>query len=90
MKNLCNFTCDKCWYEHKVENNNSENLIEMDDPVQSGNEQTAKLPVFQNPPGNLAPPSSVPTPMITQATWIKMKSIVADLKQMMENVKQFQ
>ena len=86
-KNACNFADDKCWYMHK-NGGNVENLIEMKEPDQFSKQPAAKLPVFRDPPVNLAPPSTQATP--TQATWAKMMSMMADLKQMMEKIKQFQ
>ena len=92
LKNLCYFSSEKCWYEHKgAKVINPENLIEMKEPAATeAEEPTAKPPVFRLPPGNLAPPAQETTPVMTQATWIKMMSMMSELKQMMEKAKQFQ
>ena len=94
LKNMCYYTSEKCWYEHRgeVKEHNPENLVEMNEAAQTEEEPAPKLPVFRLPPGNLAPPATptTTTPKMTQATWIKMTSMMSELRQMMENLKQFQ
>ena len=90
-KNECKFASDKCWYNHKDIKTTKESPNEVLSPMEtSDDEQVVKLPVFQQASANLAPPWNQTTPAPTQATWIKMMSMMTDLNRMMQSMKKFQ
>ena len=58
------------------------------EPVKESEETSENEPVFQDVPVNLVPPSG--QQIINQATWIKITSMMTELKQMMSQISQFQ
>ena len=102
LKNSCSFSSDKCWYTHKDEEPKDgepkaeepkdeepkfeENLVEMNEQKneEHDNNTGAKAPGFWEAPSNLAPPSGQAP--LSQATWIKMTSMMMDLKNMKEEI----
>ena len=98
LKMTCNFTAEKCWYAH--EDINTRNMKDPIDTVEESEETSENEPVkdseethenelvFQDVPVNLVPPSG--QQIINQATWIKITSMMTELKQMMSQISQFQ
>ena len=72
-----------CWYNHNI--GKKQNVPEVHSDKNSDVSEPASQPtVFWDPPANLAPPSSHPT----QATWLKMVSIMDNLNMMMKAMKE--
>ena len=86
LKDICNFTSEKCWYSHETKSDDDK------EPGETITKEQTILPenmsVFRVAPDNLAPPSN--QTQLSQATWIKLTSMMTDLKQMMEKLEQFQ
>ena len=86
MRNNCPFNDASCWYKHET-TFDPENLVEMKSPDKLknvGGNKSSDTPVFCEAPANLAPPSNQPS----QATWLKMTSMLTDLNQMMKKMKE--
>ena len=89
VRNECLLTKEACWYSHgdtnKSERSNETHPEEKDINPSNG---TSQPPVFWERPANLVPPI-IPN----QATWVKMMSMMTELNQMMnkmKNLNQFQ
>ena len=84
--NNCKFTDESCWYNHsevpaptRVDSQQG-----FWDPIPPTDQPSVQPSGFRDPPVNLAPPSAQPT----QAAWLKMISMMENLNQMMEKMKE--
>ena len=78
------FLKNKCWYSHGNEEVSNKVVDETIIPEKEPEHSPKSASVFRHAPENLAPPSDSQT--VSQAMWIK----ITDLKQMMEEIKEFQ
>ena len=86
IRNECMFTREACWYDHTDQNkfeNVSPNMEHPEANKRPQSEEASQPPVFWERPANLIPPSINPS----QATWVKMMSMMTDLNQMMTQIK---
>ena len=82
-ENKCSFTAESCWYNHDSDKSEEQSSSQQEgfwDPPPAPNHPS----VFRDVPVNLAPPSPQPT----QATWLKMVTMMENLNQMMKNIKE--
>ena len=88
--NVCRFTSDVCWFNHKTTTKN--NTPKVQDTTKVVANQTSKKTeqndkqqsVFRDSPENLAPPSQQPT----QATWLRMIQMMDSLNKMMKEIRE--
>ena len=86
LKNICKFTNEKCWYSHETKHDDKKEPDET--TIKEPTIHSENMSDFCVAPDNLAPPSN--KTQLSQATWIKMTSMMTELKQMMERLEQFQ
>ena len=88
-ENSCPFTDEACWFNHNEPtpetNKNNQTTSKQQgfwEPPPAADQPDAQPSVFRDPPVNLAPPSPQPT----QAAWLKMVSMMNNMKAMMKNL----
>ena len=83
LANKCNFTDSSCWYNHNI--GKKQDVPEVNSGKNSDvSKPASQPPFFWDPPANLAPPPTQPT----QATWLKMVSMMDNLNMMMKAMKE--
>ena len=85
LRNECPFTNEACWFNHTNPIDPTNEDIKKNDIFSKDENLSNKEyqpPVFWERPVNLAPPARMPS----QASWIKMVSMMKELNQMMMNM----
>ena len=90
--NACKFNGNNCWYNHEDSEKNGDKTpkaTEQIDTMEDANNKSAEPPVFQDPPVNLAPPSTGKTTSIppSQGEWLTMVMMEKEINTMMGMMK---